>query len=295
MNYFLIDVNNSKNYLQKKNILKKLKYFFIYEEVLKILDKCNVISININEKKLEKIFALLSSNKFYIKKLGSIYSYIFKKHLLKILNCKKYLNTNINPNNNCILSKSIKKNIRVYNYIYDILSSININYIDVSNSNFENDILNIQKYIEKNNISCKEVKLLVLVNYIKNFDSSILLKYIEKYKYIDVLKVGEKSKLLLSMVNNINKEYGTSIQVISSRNISKYNIYVNIDVKSDDIEKYILSRKRYILNMQNVEEDEFNKYNIFYEKNNYIIYNIQNISKYSKTELGYMLNNIAYK
>ena len=103
-------------------------------------------------------------------------------------------------------------------------------------------------------------------------------------------------KRLSKEVNDINNEYGSSMEIIQKRNIQDYNVclmYSNID-KSEFTSHYILGKNSKYLDINNEEEDIYNENNRVFERNRYDIETLfkriqVNMNHFSKNKIGALL------
>ena len=97
-------------------------------------------------------------------------------------------------------------------------------------------------------------------------------------------------------IDEINEEYGTTIEIIQKRNIQDYNVclmYSNID-KSEFTSHYILGKNSKYLDINNEEEDIYNENNRVFERNRYDIETLfkriqVNMNHFSKNKIGALL------
>ena len=121
-----------------------------------------------------------------------------------------------------------------------------------------------------------------------DFDLDKLREYVEKYKFVDILRMKNISKSdmkkLNKLVENVNQEFGSSIKIIQKRKL-KFISY------------YALNDKASILDITNLDDDNMSKEYIAYKKNKMYIKTIfdrmnMDMSCFYKTDLGLMyLNN----
>ena len=253
----------------------------------------SIISIKFNKKMLNNI-----DNKSLYFKLKN--KFIFSG-IKKILKDKIINKDNISS---CIFSKELEKES---NYIKIILNQI-------LNQNFENiyeaieknmiyDNLNnyIDRYIKDNNIKRCDVKILYIIDELNNDIYNDILENINKFKYIDVAYLGDCNSLeytkIIKKIELINNELGCSIELINPKFDMDYNIYFNFSL-CDFKNKYTINDKFLYIDCLKTEQDEFNKYNIAFKNNSYVLKVIlkkleSNIENYNITKIGYLIvNNI---
>lgn len=283
MDAILVDVFKQN---EKVKIMDKFKYFFLRKIEYEYSSKLKFANVNINEKYLRDILKYRDNKTnaghlrmIYIKLLEKLFKYFFSK-TLKGKNQK---------NNLVIYSSNILKSAEYNEYISKLLDEYGIKQIETTNTMLENDLKNIKDYISKNNLEINRLKILYMLKNRENFDAERFLTYISSYKFVDILYMNKIDSNIRKIVNNLNNEYGTSIEVMDKKNISKYDIYVLVDFDKENLIRYILNKKRLVIGLNNPEDDLFNEYNKKYDKNMNKLSNINNIEKFSKTNIGYAI------
>ena len=200
----------------------------------------------------------------------------------------------------CLDDKSCKEQ---KDYIINKLNNIKhiqIKEIKISNKMLVNDIRYINDYVERAKINKNKLKILIAINDIKDFSTPKLIEYISNYKFVDILRMNGINKIeynkLSSKINEINEEYGTTIEIIQKRNIQDYNVclmYSNID-KNEFTSHYILGKNSKYLDINNEEEDIYNENNRVFERNKYDIETLfkriqVNMNHFSKNKIGALL------
>ena len=133
--------------------------------------------------------------------------------------------------------------------------------LNIKNNLKRKDVVYMDKYINDNKIDLCKLKILIIINDLRDFDENKLLEYISKYKFVDVLKTKNINKYdsskLQKFIKNINNEYGTTIELIGKRNIQKYNIYLMYSKMDRNIfiQQYILNGKSLYLDMNDIDMD----------------------------------------
>ncbi len=286
MNIIFIDFNNEnhKNKIKLNNIKNKILKYDVRDDILNNkLTKNTYITID-----KEYILNQIQNNKY------SIYDKILK---LKIK--RKYEK---DDEVNLIFSKSFDNYIKLKEYILDLfrLNSITIfNEVVIQNQLKKHDIKYIDNYIEDKKKNINKLKILIILDNIKDYDEKKLLEYILKYKFVDILRTSNITKSdykkLLNNINSINEEYGTTIDIIQRRNLQKYDVYLlysNLD-KMEFSQKYILSSNSLYINMHDIDMDILNKdYLLYkrYEQNILTLLNRLEINhdNFSKTKLSFI-------
>ena len=229
-----------------------------------------------------------------------------KKYSLKMFNIKQNLKKELSglqsvnvifDNSYDELNDEYKDNIK--QYVYDILSydDIKINEIKSINKMYENDIKHIDEYIKKAKINENKLKILLILNEYSDYTEEKIKEYISKYKFVDILKMPNISKVeykkILDSIEKINEEYGSTIDIITKKNIQEYQIYImysNVD-KDYFFSHYILRKKSNYIEMKNVDFDKYNEGINEFEKNESYILTLAtrlglDIKRYSKNKVG---------
>ncbi|MCX8074754.1 MAG: hypothetical protein N2749_04110 [Clostridia bacterium] len=272
-------IKRKNNKYSKKNILVVDYGIFKYIAINSIFINKFISDFN-NTKKISVKDIKYTIKNIYHKFLNKLFKEDFLYIVDKITNSK----------NIAVFSGVIKENKEYYEYFKSLLSIKNIEYIDIQSNIKNHDIKIIDKYIDEENIKAEKVKVLWMIRSQNNFDSVRLLQYIEKFKYVDILKVGIKDKMIDKRVNDINKEYGTIVDIIDKKKLIDYNVYVNFDLNKDNIGKYIINKKSKFIDFTSVD-DEFDENYIAYKNNEFKIYeySIININRFNKLDIGFCL------
>ena len=264
----LIDLNNNEN-----------KLYNIYQKNIEEL-KIVYTHISFNIKYIEN-----NKDSNIIQKIKNINNKLVIKYYVKSL--KKELNEiyNDNKNLNVIISnKILDKNILEYiNYILNNIFNDKLRYIKKTNTLLDNTF----KYLEKFNV---EDKVCILTN---ELEQKYILKYVERFKYIDIVIVDTNCKNNISkLINKINNEYGTTIKIINDYNLTKYNICV-INTKVN-INLYNLNKYVYKLNLINSDNDIYSLENKIYNKYKDKLLNKEEFSsnKIGQVFLKYLTNSV---
>lgn len=288
MNTIFIDFKDNNYKSDKKNVKKKIiNKFFKY-----------VITDDVLNSNLSKI-TYLRIDKQYINIQIKKCKYSIYDKLLKIIINRKYGKNDVV---HLIFSKEFDKNQLIKKYILGLfrLNKVTIyEELDIKNNLKVNDKIYMDKYIRDNKIDLCKLKILIVLDHIKDYDEKKLLEYISKYKFIDILKTKNINKYdsakLQGFIQKINNEYGTTIDLIGRRNIQKYNIYLlysKID-RDSFIQKYILNSKSLYLDLNDVDMDVMSDEYICYKRYEPEILTILNrleINKnnFSKVKLGFL-------
>ncbi len=272
-----------------------------------IIDESLDYKINIVEKALIKLFGiffredkLLNDKKSKTFFLGiNVQKFSNRKNNLAIL--KKILKRKISniENLNVVFSRPFDNIPVLKRQIEEELASMNkeISFIHSANNLNELDNVYISRYLLERKKDINKFKLLIVINYIANFDYDRLIKYIEKYKFVDILRMQNISKVeykkLNSTVNKINEEYGSSVEIIQKRNIQEYDfcVILSSNIKEYFKSHYILRNDTYILDITDVDSDVLSKEYKAYQKNQKYIQTMfnrmnLNLENFLKTDIG---------
>ena len=272
-----------------------------------IIDESLDYKINIVEKALIKLFGiffredkLLNDKKSKTFFLGiNVQKFSNRKNNLAIL--KKILKRKISniENLNVVFSRPFDNIPVLKRQIEEELASMNkeISFIHSANNLNELDNVYISRYLLERKKDINKFKLLIVINYIANFDYDRLIKYIEKYKFVDKLRMQNISKVeykkLNSTVNKINEEYGSSVEIIQKRNIQEYDfcVILSSNIKEYFKSHYILRNDTYILDITDVDSDVLSKEYKAYQKNQKYIQTMfnrmnLNLENFLKTDIG---------
>lgn len=301
MNTIFIDLEEKSTF--QKNNSNKSRKIINTQNILKLLDYANNLIFKHSFKK-----DIISNKNFNNK----IYLCFNRKYIAKECNRKKsgirakiirkYIQIKIRKLDPIYLvfSKEFDKNDKYKEVILDLLDSKkqkNIKQVNAKNSILENDINYIEDFVKEKNIKPNKLKLLIVLNSIIDYNNEKIIEYISKYKFLDILITNKVSKndnaKIVDQVNQINNEYGTTIEVIQKRNLTDYNIYLSYsDISADDFKSYYTLKKnsKYI-NFKDSDDDVNSKQYVEYEKNKYYIETIFNRMKmrmenFSKNKLG---------
>ncbi len=208
-----------------------------------------------------------------------------------------------------VFSKEIDKNKDYKRCIKNLFlqtleENLKIIEISVKNNMLEHDIFYIDSILEKNKIIKSRANILMVIDSIFDFNYDKILEYIKRYRYLDILELDGISKVehntLLNKINNINDEYGTTIEIIKKRNILEYDVYVfysNINVE-DFKNQYVLNQDTKIIETKNEDADTINLSYRMYRKNKEKLEDLFsrldcNIERFSKSKLGTLFIKIS--
>ena len=239
-----------------------------------------------------------SKFKNYIYNKLGFYINIFSKEKIKYLVFnKEKINTKILT----YLLKKLYKNQNVYvtfsrqaekdKSIIEIINNSILNKTIVTEQNnlYKNDVKYIDKYIEEKKLNKRALKVLFVIDDIKdNVIKNKIEQFLKEYKIVDIfLTISKNYYFLKEYIEKLNKEEGTTIEVLDKMPKTNYNILLVFS----SIYKEYYNNSSFILDYNNSDLDvESNTYLIYKknEKNFKRIFSKLNmeISRYEKTKLG---------
>ena len=278
----------------------------------------NTIFVDINEKAKSGFFSkFVPTTKFKKEIIDKkyIFNITFDDILLNALKDnklrfktyveKKFLRKNLNDicDLNLIFTSKIDKDIQKRNLLIKFIESIygkKINIIEKRNSMLNNDKKYIKDYMKKNSIEPFDIKILVILDEVKDYNEKKIIEYIENYKVVDIFLSIENSRYskLLQRIEDINNEFGTSIKIINRRNVEDYNVYISYSNKflqENFISYYITCKNGIYVDINNSDEDiysyEFYTYKKYEEDIKNILFKIDiDYLKYSISKIGKWYN-----
>ena len=285
MNNLFVDIYESQNKslnptsVTNKMLLKTFGYILKEDKLLKTKTSSNIF-LNLDK---EKVLDLSKNKK------------AFKRSLKFLLKNKRNITV--------VFSRKIKNTIGLEDSIKKLFDQIGLDfrYIDSLNKLKTLDISYIERYMTVKKINPDRFKLLVAIDDILDFDIEKFLEYVLKYKCVDILKMQDINKYdykkLAKVVENINNEYGSSVQIIQKRNLQNYDFCILYTENQKEYFKshYVLKREAYILDITNVDDDILSKEYKIYEKNKSYIETIfkrmkLDVNEFCKVDLGKLYN-----
>ena len=268
-----------------------------------IIDENTSLKINIIEKAAIKLFGFLLKEDSLLKenKSNTFFLLVDKEKFNKDFVLKKILKRKISKfhNLNIVFSRPFLNEHDIREKIKEIIYNVNkeVKYIHSTNNLNELDIMYISRYIMEKKINLNKFKLLLVLDNIQDFDKSRLVKYIDKYKFVDILRTSNINKLdykkIVGIVNDVNYEFGSSIEIIQKRNIQEYDfcILLSSNIKESFKSHYIIDKEAYILDITDVDSDVLSKEYKSYQKNKGYIETIfnrvnLNMENFLKTDIG---------
>lgn len=282
MNNIFIDYKTSGN---KKHRVKN--YILKYSIVDDIL----------NNKLVKNTYIAIDKNYLENKKNKNQYN-LYDKIFKHVVNFKYSINDEVNV----IFSNLFDNDSYIKSFILDLLRLNNLTiYNEVLNKNTlkENDHKHIKEYLKTRSKEIDKLKLLMVIDNINDFNKEKFIEYISKYKFVDILKTNNINRYdyrkLLNYIQNINKEYGTAVEIKQKRNLQNYDvllIYSKIN-KVDFCEKYIVSNESLYLDFTDIDSDIYNDWYLVYKRYEpevLTLLNRLNIKEnnFSKQKLGYI-------
>lgn len=282
MNNIFIDYKTSGN---KKHRVKN--YILKYSIVDDIL----------NNKLVKNTYITIDKNYIENKKNKNQYN-LYDKIFKHVVNFKYSVTDEVNV----IFSNLFDNDSYIKSFILDLLRLNNLTiYNEVLNKSTlkENDHKHIKEYLKTRSKEIDKLKLLMVIDNISDFNKEKFIEYISKYKFVDILKTkninGYDYRKLLNYIQNINKEYGTAVEIKQKRNLQNYDvllIYSKIN-KVDFCEKYIVSNESLYLDFTDIDSDIYNDWYLVYKRYEpevLTLLNRLNIKEnnFSKQKLGYI-------
>lgn len=298
MNTLFIDISNldSKTKAQKKFSLSNIKYkaktnilkYELVEDFLKNGTMTNNISLKINKDILENI----ANNKKNIRRLyfeNDLKNRIKNIDKLNIVFSNYFENENGNIYKNYIVNTLKKKR-----------EDLSLKEILIDNKMSNHLTKYIDDYVKEHSINQNKLKILAIFNDINDYSEDKLKEYILRYKFIDVLRMNGINKIdykkLSTSIDELNYEFGSTIDIIQRRNIQEYNIYLMFSkVKKEDFySHYILRKKSKYIDLNNADDDIYNENIKLYKRNKYelsTLFNRLELSddNFSKNKLGALI------
>lgn len=149
------------------------------------------------------------------------------------------------------------------------------------NNLLNNDYIYINDYIKEKDLKRKDIKVLVIIDRISNIEKNKIEELIEKYKVVDIYSTRQNINLN-NYIDKLNKNYGTTIQILDKLDIKYYNIllvfsqeYINIQHNSS----FIL---------------DYNNSNLDVKSNTYLVY-IKNKNEIEKLLIKLDIKNQNFK
>ena len=288
MNTIFIDIKDNERKLEnctiKERILYKnklAKYIFVKDVLNNDLGKNIYIEFDV-----EYLNKMCIKNNFPLK-------YKYLKYLIR-------RNFTKDDTVNLVFSNFFDENTILKDFVVKLLkqnSLIIYEEITKTNEMKTHDMKYVDEYIKKEKIKLNKLKILFVLDNINDYDDSKVIEYISKYKFLDILRCSNitksDSKKLSERINEINNEYGTTIEIIQKRNISMYHVYIVFSKlsKIDFMEKYILKKNSMYIDLKDPDEDVLSSANVAfdrYKQDIQVLFNRLNISldNFSINKLG---------
>ncbi len=242
-----LKLSNNKYYIFEKIISYKKIYNNLICIKIKYINKIYKIYIkNIKENIINKYIILykneLKEKKFKYKKIQYYNNYIYI--LYKIKKKKKKIIKYINNNN--IYEINIPYNKLYCNNIYSLSREISL-LINKKINYYKNNIIKKKnKYeLKINNINKNIInyKYLIIKN-IKNIKKKIILKKFKKLKFLNIkIKYNILDVINLILIEFGQKNFILDLDKINKNNINKYNIIINKNIfLYQNIKKYYINK-----------------------------------------------------
>lgn len=298
MNTLFIDISSEKSKVknEKKFSLSNIKYkaktnilkYELIEDILKTGAITNNISLKINKDILDVL----------VNKKKDIRRIYFEKDLKSKI--KNIDNLNIVFSNYFDDANSNLYKKYILNTLKKKRDDLSLKEILIDNKMCNNLTTYIDDYVKEFAINQNKLKILAIFNDINDYSEDKLKEYISKYKFIDVLRMNGINKIeykkLSTSIEELNEEFGSTIDIIQRRNIQEYNIYLMFSkvAKEDFYSHYILRKKSKYIDLNNADEDIYNENIKQYKKNKYELSTLFNRlelldDNFSKNKLGALI------
>lgn len=172
-----------------------------------------------------------------------------------------------------VYSLILDKNLEYRNLIkLKILESLDAKVYEIVPKNLmeENIDIYIKEFESLKDLKKDKVKLLYFVDEFSELIYKNIIKYINRYKFLDISYLGAKNSIkyenMKEKIENLNNEIGSTISFINPNFNLDYNIYINfscLDVKS----KYGILNDYLIINYYDIENDVLNEFNLLFKNN----------------------------
>lgn len=239
------------------------------------------------------------------------YEYILQnglanKHTIKMWHLKQnlrkeffhFLRMNVIFDKNFDALEEEKKEIK--EYLFQVLKchhEMELCEIESQNQMYQNDRKHIEDFLKTSKIHPDKLKILVILNDVKDYQEEKIKEYINEYKHVDILKMPGITKLdskeIMASIDCLNEEYGSTIDMIQKKNIQEYQIYLMYSkVNYEDFSThYVLRKKCKYIDMRNEDMDRYNQNICEFEKNQSYLFTLSNrlnmdLARYSKNKVG---------
>lgn len=140
---------------------------------------------------------------------------------------------------------------------------------------FKSYILMILDEIDNNILGTKEkkdIRVGIISNDISKDNSYIINEIVSRYKHISILTINNEYE---KVIQQINFNYGSYINIIHGNNLKKSDIVINIDQSNaESVSNYKLNKNAYVIDCSEIMTHNIKK---VYNKYNYMPKNIYNI------------------
>lgn len=272
----------------KHRMEMRLLGYTVYTDILNNGISSNHFSLIIGEKWIKK-FQAKRVSKFSMWWYTKLLSWKFKKQEKIHVVWSRYFDQ---PEN--------EKDIQNVVSLLQGIPELEIKIIKQDNTMEVNDMDYIEEYIKAEKLNLNKLKILVVINDIKDYKEEKLKEYIATYKFVDILRMGGITKMqyqkIVESVNLINEEFGSTIEITQKRNVQEYAIYIMYSkvTKEEFISHYIIRKKAKYLEMKEADQDVHHENMKEYNKNKYDIETLLkriklDINRFSQNKLGALL------
>ena len=158
---------------------------------------------------------------------------------------------------------------------------------------------NIFKYIDnfalESNLKLQDIKILLVYPNSISLSLSLVKNLLNEYKNVDIYINENPSNYILKQIKNINKNYGTTTEILKydKKSFKEYNVIYFVNLFRNDFSKFRFNKNALIIDNNLAYDDKYNSYNIFVKnyidcKDNDINYLIE---KYGKLEIAVTFKN----
>lgn len=195
-----------------------------------------------------------------------------------------------------IVLKHIFKRQKVYVVKSRKLNNLNLDYLGIDTINiteqnnlYNNDINYIKKYISKNNIEPNKVRILVVIDKLEDRIKEKIMYLISRYKVVDIYTKSKSAYFYsLDFAEKINRELGSTMQILDKEQNLDYNILLVFSHKTNSI---LYKNKAYVLDYNDSNQDVDSITYKMYLQNELSYINLfktldMNLCNFERTKLG---------
>lgn len=196
-----------------------------------------------------------------------------------------------------IVSKDFEYDKYLYNKLQNLLGMKLVAASEMDSNIFKY----IEEYLENNSkVKKHELKTLVVSNLSKNINFTLIENLLKEHKMVNIYLKEKPSGYVLNKIKQINKAYGTMVEVIKKERkaLTEYNVVYFVDDIKENSQRLRLNKTALVLDKNDLINDKYNSSIVFLEefllKENTLEDNIQHlIQKYNKLELATVIRKIT--